>query len=200
VRNDDEIQAIQRCQRGEMAAMSSLIAQYQVPALRLAYLLTGDHALADDIVQESFLAAYSHIQQFDATRPFAPWFFRIVTNVTRMRQRSQRRHGEVSLEIALADEQERPSLQAASDPEAVAELRETREALHAALASLTHLQREAVILRYYYGYADQEIAAITGCRVGTARERLYSGLQALERRIRQEYPWLLGAGQIRSTL
>ena len=56
-------------------------------------------------------------------------------------------------------------------------------------------QREAVVLRYYFGYGDQEIADILGCRVGAARRRIYDGLRALEQIIRRRFPWLLGEVQ-----
>ncbi len=53
-----------------------LVRRHQVEALRVAVLITRDRALAEDIVQAGFLRAYERIDQFDADRPFAPWFLR----------------------------------------------------------------------------------------------------------------------------
>ncbi len=53
-----------------------LVRRHQVEALRVAVLITRDRALAEDIVQAAFLRAYERIDQFDADRPFAPWFLR----------------------------------------------------------------------------------------------------------------------------
>jgi DNA-directed RNA polymerase specialized sigma24 family protein len=71
--------------------------------MRLAYLLLGERALAEDVAQDSFLLAYRYINRFHAGRAFAPWLFRIVTNIARQRLRSARRRREVSLDALLAD-------------------------------------------------------------------------------------------------
>lgn len=196
MRDDEETVAIRRCQEGDIAGLDFLIARHQLAALRLAYILTGDQGLGEDIVQESFLLAFRHIRQFTLGRPFAPWFLRIVTNATRSLQRSPAQQREISLAHYLTaedggEDESRLPPSAAIGPEQAAEQRETREALTAALAELTDKQREAVALRYYFGYADAEIATIVGCSVDTARHRLHDGLHALERIIRQSYPWLL---------
>ena len=49
-------------------------------AIRAAYLIVRDRALAEDLVQTAFLRAYDRIGQFDPSRPFAPWFLRSVVN------------------------------------------------------------------------------------------------------------------------
>src|SRR5262245_19325479 len=92
-----EADAIRRCQQGDIAGLGPLVACYQNPGVRLAYLLTGDHELADDIVQDSFLLAYRGIQRFRLGEPFAPWFYRIVTNTARQQRRYARHRREVSL-------------------------------------------------------------------------------------------------------
>lgn len=196
--------AIRRCQQGEMDGLEPLMSRYQVAAARLAYLLIGDRSLADDIMQDSFLVAYRHIKRFDPNRPFAPWFFQIVTNVARQRRRDALRRREVSLDAldtadptALSSEiftaprgaQDAPARQA--DPVLQAERAEERSAVLDALGSLTQKQREAVVLRYYLGYSDREMAAILGCRAGAARVRLHGGLVALARAIQHSYPWLV---------
>ena len=188
--------AITQCQRGEIEGLTTLIRRHQADALRLAYLLTGDRYLAEDIVQDSFLQAYRAISRFRADQPFRPWFHQIVTNTTRMRLRSAARRRETSI-TALQGAEERgtarvtASVNADANPVAHAERMEDRAAIGQALAMLTQKQREAVALRYYFAYRDEEIAAILGCRVNTARHRVYDGLRALQQVIRARFPWLL---------
>lgn len=170
--------AIRRCQQGDVEALGILVARHQAGALRLAFLLTGDQMLAEDIVQDGFIAAYQALPRFQLARPFVPWFYRIVTNTARMRQRTQERHPAVSLDAAW-------------DHDALAERDEVRRAVGALLAALTTAQREALALRYYYGFSDQETAEIVGCRAPAARQRLYGGLHALKKLIRQRAPWLV---------
>ena len=184
--------AIRRCQQGDVEALGILITRHQAGALRLAFLLSGDQMLADDIVQEAFLAAYQGLPRFQLARPFIPWFYRIVTNAARQRQRTQERHPAVSLDAVWDHgEQSEPSTEEMAGPEALAERDEVRRAVGALLAALTTAQREALALRFYYGFSDQEIGEIVGCRTPAARQRLYGGLHALKKLIRQHAPWLI---------
>lgn len=193
-----EVDAIRRCQQGDIAGLGLLVACYQIPGVRLAYLLTGDHELADDIVQDSFLLAYRGIGRFRLGEPFAPWFYRIVTNTARQQRRYARHRREVSLDALLPqDAAERQSGATAdssyTDPAVQAESEEARTALLATLATLPHKQREAVVLRYYFGYSDRQIAGILGCRLGTVQQRLHAGRASLQQAIRRRYPWLLSS-------
>ncbi|MDE3230370.1 MAG: RNA polymerase sigma factor [Chloroflexota bacterium] len=197
----DESDAIRRCQQGDIGALGALVTHYQTPAVRLAYLLTGDHDLANDIAQDSFLLAWRGIQRFRLGEPFAPWFFRIVTNCARQQMRSARYRREVSLDALVSDDPHTrrlgdslASAQASrADPEERAERAEAWAALLAALATLPQKQREAVVLRYYLGYPDKQAAMILGCRVGALQQRLHDGRASLQRAIRTRYPWLLNS-------
>ncbi len=76
----DETSAIARLKRGDINGLEPLVIKYQTRAARTAFLITGDHALTEDIVQAAFLRAYEKIHQFDDQQPFGPWFLRIVAN------------------------------------------------------------------------------------------------------------------------
>lgn len=197
---DDDTEAIRRCQRGDISGLEPLITRYQVAGLRLAYLLVGERTTAEDVVQDSFLLAYHSIARFRAGSAFAPWFYRIVTNTARQRRRAAARR-EVSVGwLTGGDEQNGASNAPARalpsdrdpmvDPALRAERLEEREDVLRALAGLTQKQREAVVLRYYFGYSDRELATILGCREGTARQRLHGGLTALRQIIAQRFAWL----------
>lgn len=195
-----ELDAIRRCQQGDIAGLGPLVRCYQTSSVRLAYLLAGDRELANDIVQDSFLLAYRGIKRFRLGEPFAPWFYRIVTNTARQQRRYARRRREVSLDMLPSEDVTGQPLRAAADsaatnrgdPAAQAERAEARDALLQALATLPHKQREAVVLRYYFGYSDQQIASILGCRLGTLQQRLHAGRASLQQAIRRRHPWLLG--------
>lgn len=201
------VDAIRRCQQGDIAGLGALAARFQAPAVRLAYLLTGDPELADDVAQDSFLLAYRGIRRFRLGEPFAPWFYRIVTNTARQQLRYARRRREISLDSLLPNDtqiRQRDSSASAAlasqsgaaeqaDPAARAERAEAHDALVAILETLPHKQREAVVLRYYLGYSDQQIATMLGRRVGTVQQRLHAGRASLRQAIRQRAPWLLSA-------
>jgi RNA polymerase sigma-70 factor (ECF subfamily) len=202
VRFDDDSEAIRRCQRGDIGGLEPLIARYQVAALRLAYLLIGERAAAEDIVQDSFLLAYQGIARFRPGSAFAPWFYRIVTNTARQRRRKASARQEISVDwqpdgnkseavcVVIGSAVARDS-DPEVDPALRAERLEEREDVLRALAGLTQKQREAIVLRYYFGCSDQELAAILGCREGAARQRLHGGMTALRQIIAQSFTWLV---------
>lgn len=199
--SEDDTDAIRRCQQGDIAGLNSLVARYQTPSVRLAYLLTGEADLANDIVQDSFLLAYRGIKRFRLGEPFAPWFYRIVTNAARQQQRRARHRREISLDTIRPDDSGAQPIggrldtpaDSRTDPVARAEAGEARDALLAALNTLPHKQREAVVLRYYFGYTDPQIATILKCRLGTVQQRLHAGRASLQQAIRRRSPWLLSS-------
>ena len=87
----EEREAIARLKRGDIGGLEPLVRAHYVPVVRAAYLITRDHGLAEDIVQAAFVRAYERIGQFDAGRPFAPWFLRgVVNDATKLAARRAR--------------------------------------------------------------------------------------------------------------
>ena len=137
----EEQEAIARLKQGDIRGLRALVREHQVQAIRTAYLITRDRAQAEDIVQAAFLRAYERIDQFDAARPFAPWFLRSVANDALKAVTRDKRH--ISLEGGLshANEQGEPvlaELLATPDPgpEELVEAAELRQAVWDALGRL----------------------------------------------------------------
>lgn len=76
----DDRDAIRRMKNGEIGGLEMLVNRYQVKAVPTAFLVTHDNALAEDIVQETFIHLYQRIQRFDETRSFEPYLMRSVVN------------------------------------------------------------------------------------------------------------------------
>ena len=68
----EEQRAIQRLKRGDLGGLEVLVGHHQVRAVRTAYLIVRERALAEDVVQGAFVKAYEKINRFDETRPFGP--------------------------------------------------------------------------------------------------------------------------------
>ena len=169
----EEREAVERLKRGDIGGLETLVRQHQVRAVRTAYLITQDRALAEDIVQAAFLRAYERIGQFDAGRPFGPWFTRSVVNDAI--KASQRRGRQVSLEsgtrASLTDTSPTPAEQA--------EAAEIRNQVRAALAQLPTGQRAAIVLRYYLAYSEAEMAETLNVPPGTVKWRLHQARKRL---------------------
>ena len=108
----DERDAVARLRNGDLGGLEALVARCRVRALRAAFLVTRDRALADDVVSAAFLKAYDRIGSFDTHRPFGPWFLRIVVNDASTAVASRDRDvsleqgagGETSFEDTIADQ------------------------------------------------------------------------------------------------
>jgi RNA polymerase sigma-70 factor (ECF subfamily) len=175
--------AIDRLKGGDIGGLEVLVERYQVQAVRTAYLVCRDPALAEDIVQSAFLRAYTHIAQFDPTRPFGPWFLRIVVNDALKALRVP--------QAVLLDpsglEEFNSDAHFVTDLEAHLEALETGAALSEAIAQLPPEQRAVIVLRYYLGFSDTEIATKLQRAPGTIRWRLHVARQ----RLRDLLPWWL---------
>ncbi len=181
----EEGKAIARLKRGDVGGLETLVRRYQVQAVRAAYLIIHDRALAEDIVQAAFLRAYERIGQFDARRPFGPWFLRSVVNDAI--KASTRRERQVSLQdgargegTSLADLLPDPN----PGPVHLAEAAETRQAVWDALGELPPAQRAAIVLRYYLGLSETEMAGELACPPGTVKWRLHAARKRLRRLLR----------------
>jgi RNA polymerase sigma-70 factor (ECF subfamily) len=181
----EEREAIARLKRGDIGGLEALVHKYQVRAVRTAYLITRDRALAEDIVQAAFLRAYERIGQFDTGRPFGPWFLRSVVNDAI--KATARRERQVSLEAS--PEGEGTSLanllaDPGPGPDDLVEAAELRQTVWAALGRLPPAQRAAIVLRYYLGLSEAEMADELACPPGTVKWRLHAARKRLRTLLR----------------
>jgi RNA polymerase sigma-70 factor (ECF subfamily) len=195
----EEQTAIRRLKRGDIGGLAVLVRRYEVQAVRTAYLITHDRALAEDVVQNAFLRVFQRIDQYDEDRPFAPWFMRSVVNAAL--QVAQRQQRDLSLEapdpasdITLADLLPDP----APGPDDELERAELRGAVWEALGRLSPEQRAAIVLRYYLELSDDEMSDELDCSPSTIRWRLHTArkqLRVLLRRVgwdRSAHGWQEG--------
>ncbi len=176
----DEREAIARAKRRDPSGLEALVHQHQQPALRLAYFITRDRQMAEDVVSDCFLKAYERIGQFDSNRPFRPWFLRSVLHAAL--KAAQRRKRLIPLEQPDGETPDAILKQLAAsapDPAEAAEQAEVRAAVREALAALTPRQRAVLVLRYYDELSESETAAALAIPRGTVKSRLAAGLERL---------------------
>ena len=179
-----EREAIDRLKEGEVDALEPLVRRYHARAGRAAYLIVRDHALAEDVAQGSFVRAYERIGTFDASRPFGPWFMRIVVNEAIKAARGRERTA--SYEVGDAGAPMGWLADPASGPHELAEEAEERRRVWAALAKLPPAQRAAVVQRYYLGMSEAEMGEGAGRPPGTIKSRLYAARRGLSRLLRSQ--------------
>lgn len=166
--------AVELCRRGEEDGFSELFARYSLPAGRLAYALTGNRALADDVLQDAFIQAFRSIGNLQQGRPFGPWFYAIVAN--RARRIMSRSRWTRWLPLPAAD---LPDTEASRSLESAEERSELWEAVRALPAEY----REALIMRYLLDLSEEAMAEALGVAPGTVKSRLSRARQKLAKRL-----------------
>jgi RNA polymerase sigma factor (sigma-70 family) len=140
--------------------LETLYRSQRLPMVRLAHVITGSNAVAEEVVQEAFIRLQAHWAQ--AENP-AGYLRTIVTNLcrTHVRRREQERRLDPPVHLV------------AFPPE----IDET----WAAVCRLPFRQRAALALRFYEDLDEAEIARILGCRPGTVKSTIHRGLARLRR-------------------
>jgi RNA polymerase sigma-70 factor (ECF subfamily) len=163
----NEARLVDEARRGDRSAFGELVVRYERRVLRVILQFVRDRDLADDLAQETFLRAYQRLAQFDPSRRFGPWLFRIGVNLTLDHLRRRKRRGWWSLFSESPGE--RPP-----DPETV----DPREALDLSqevqrvLEQLPETYRTVLVLRDLENFSTSEIAAILSRKEATVRWRL----------------------------
>jgi RNA polymerase sigma-70 factor, ECF subfamily len=186
VAGPDEVALLVRARRQDGAAWEALVYRYQEHAFRLAYLLLGDGAEAEDVAQEAFVRAYLKLGRFDETRPFRPWLLSITANLARNRRRAIGRYWAALRRFVHAE----PDAGASQPP---LEARAEAEALWQAVRRLRPVAQEVIYLRYFLELSEVETAETVGVPAGTVKSRLHRALRQLQAVIEQDFPALYEA-------
>jgi RNA polymerase sigma-70 factor (ECF subfamily) len=164
----DERALVRGAQRGSASDLEALFRLHWPRAHRAAYLVVHDAAAAEDIAQESFLAAIRALDRFDRRRPFGPWLHRIVVNRAIDWTRARQLRAEAELGESVPAPEQAPPLDGT---------------LLAALANLGPEQRAVVVLRHLLGYTPGEIAELLSLPRGTVNSRLRRALDSLKEKV-----------------
>jgi RNA polymerase sigma factor (sigma-70 family) len=160
--------------RSEQTALGELYDRYARPAYGLALRILRDESLAEDAVQEAFLALWRTAARFVPERGKAStWILTLVhRRAVDLVRREERRRAD-----PLDDANEPTDAAGGVDEEAW--LRLQRERVQAALRQLPDQQREALELAYYGGFTQAELAERLGQPIGTIKSRMFAGLARL---------------------
>ncbi len=166
---------IQDAQKGNLEAFNQLVISYQDQVFSFSLGILGDGDLAEDITQETFLAAYRSLPRFRGGS-FRSWLYRIATNACYDEFRKRQRHPVLSLEEreeAYEDWLLPENFQVSSNlPEKEYEQHEVEQAIRQALNQLVVDQRAVVVLIDLQDMDYLEAAQILGIPLGTVKSRL----------------------------
>jgi len=190
-RGQQDSQLVALVAEGDATALEALCDRYGRAAYSVGLRILTDRTLAEDVVREVFLSLWRDARRFDRSRGTVGTYLLSMTHhravdVVRRDENLRRRQGR---EEALA-------LPADSRADRVEEFEasERRVQLRAALVELPEPQREALMLAYFGGYTQREIASLVGVPLGTVKTRMAVGMRRLKDDLREadrqeQSPW-----------
>jgi RNA polymerase sigma-70 factor (sigma-E family) len=153
--------------------LGDLYAAHAPDAVRLAYLLTGQRHLAEDLVQEAFVRLFGRFRDLRNPDAFGAYLRTTVVNLARSHFRRRR------VERAYVERVGR-------EPRPVAVDTERGDELWGALQRLRPRQRAAIVLRYYEDLTEAQTAEVLRCAVGTVKSLVSRGIDQLRRDLNEE--------------
>jgi RNA polymerase sigma-70 factor (ECF subfamily) len=169
-----EPDVLARAQARDSDAFCELCRPYEDRLFRQALALCGDHAIAQDLAQETLLQAWKSLRRFNGRCRLFTWFCSIMLH--RYQKLIRRKRA-----LLVSDE----ALDAVADqlpsPAATSESNERAVLLQRHLDTLPHKQRQVLYLRFYVDNSLEQIAAALACSVGTVKSRLFHGLENLRK-------------------
>ncbi|MBL9129690.1 MAG: RNA polymerase sigma factor [Verrucomicrobiaceae bacterium] len=173
---------------GDDLALNRLMDAWSAPLTSYLLRLTGSHATACDLAQETFVRVHRHRFEYRSSQKFSTWLFAIATNLARNHARWRSRHPEELIEPENL--REMPFAAGTAAPDAQTITNERLAAVQSAVAGLPQDMREVLILSTWHGMSHAEIARVQDTSEKAVELRLYRARKLLRERLAPH----LGAG------
>ena len=173
--HNDELPLVERARAGDAAAFSELVERYERKIYRLAKHITQNDEDAEDVLQESFLKAYSHLDSFQGDSKFYTWLVRIAVNEALMKLRKRKSDKTVSLDEPQDTGEDLVAREIAvweDDPEKKYSREELADILSKAVDSLKPSFRTVFVLRDIEELSTEDTAETLGISVPAVKSRL----------------------------
>ena len=168
--------AVALAKSGDGDAYRTLVDRYSRGVFRLAYRMMANEQDAEDVVQETFLRAYRHLNRWDGRSSFGTWIYRIAANYSldllRMRKR----------QAAATPSPSEPELRATGPgPERLLYSSEVQRQVAATLDTCSEMERTAFVLRHFEGQSIEEIGATLGVSANSTKQSIFRAVHKLRR-------------------
>lgn len=170
-----EAELIHKAMLGDSTALTQLVELHYEHIYAFCCRRVGNTALGADLCQDTFVKMVENLPRYRESGRFQSWLFTIAANLCRDAFRKNRPQS--TLEDWAPD----------AKAERFVQHTENSDLLQAALAKLPDAQREAIVLRYYHGFATRDIAAILHLPNATVKTRLFRGLKKMQSILGEAY-------------
>jgi RNA polymerase sigma-70 factor (ECF subfamily) len=179
-------QLVSLSQEGNVQAFNRLTARWEASVYRFSLRVLGNSEDARDVCQEALVKAYLNIKGLRDGSKFRPWVHHIALNLCRDRHRSLGSRAETRPFEEEGIEERRVAFERAGEwsPEDQSDRSRLLRALGEVLTELPMEQRSAILLREYHGFNSEEIGEIVGVPAATVRSRIFYGLRAVRKKLK----------------
>ena len=184
----DNIALATEAKQGDKGAFTELVNHYAQRVFRVARHITKNDQDAEDVLQDTFLKAYSRLGQFEGNAKFYTWIVRVAVNEALMRMRRGKNRVTVSLdqELETSDGAIQRELPAETEsPEESLSRTELRESLTQAIDSLSEIYRPVFVLRDVEGLSTEETAEMLNISLPAVKSRLLRARLQLRQKLRR---------------
>lgn len=172
----DDTELVRAAQRGDRRAFAQLVEKYEARVYNLARKMMRDPQDAEDVLQETFISVFRHLNDFQGDASFSTWLYRIATNAALMKLRA-RKPPALSLDEPIESNGDELMPREIVDwnitPEEAVLNDEVRAQMDAAVAALPESLRAVFVLRDIEGLSVQETADVLGISVPNVKTRLH---------------------------
>jgi RNA polymerase sigma-70 factor (ECF subfamily) len=174
---DNDILLVRAAQRGDKHAFAQLVEKYEQRVYNLARKMMRNQQDAEDVLQETFISVFRHLDEFQGDAAFATWLYRIATNASLMKLRG-RKTPPLSLDEPVESDDgdgamPREIVDWSFTPEEALLSTEVRAQMDAAVEALPESMRAVFVLRDIEGLSVQETADVLGISVPNVKTRLH---------------------------
>lgn len=172
---------------GETDHFEELVRRYQQPVFAIIYRMTSQYQEAEDLTQEVFLNIYQKLYQFDTSKKFSPWIYRIAVNTCITAMRKKNKVVNINFDESYIRQYDTNINYHYTDPELVFARKELKEEIKLAIENLPPNYKSVIILRYQMDFNNQEIADILGVSKENVEVKVHRARKALRKIIIEKW-------------
>lgn len=173
---EDQAGLIANCIKGDETAITQLVEEYQLDVFRLALSILNDPGEANEVAQDTFIAALKSLKSLRESSTLKAWLYTIALNISRSRLRKRKALERLQHTLTSLF---KVQFQSSPNPEDAVIDDEEDAIVWQAIENLGEKHRIPIVLRYYHEMSVAEIAEIMNLKVGTVHSRLSIGREKL---------------------
>lgn len=186
MQEDDDLEFVALCRKGDADAFELLVRNYQKKMFNIAFRITGSMEDASEVVQDAFFSAYRNLKQFEQKSRFSTWLYTITVNTAKNRLKqtlTRKTHEFHSSDDPLYADCSTKRIEPASDDPSALDLlinKDRQKSVQECLNRLEQDFREVIVLRDIQGFAYTEIADMLSLAEGTVKSRLFRARESVK--------------------